>query len=135
MFLKPIGFQGSILKLPRQQVLLRTSRSRALRYIRTAKARFLTPSNREGVTFYSINGNGDSWRANIFKNATTFFVGVYQPDGTRLVAHAAGTLEEAVKAAQDNASIDGIVSIVLEPGVTEVQYTAAFTFAAATVIE
>ena len=135
MFLKPIGFQGSILKLPRQQVLLRTARNRAIRYIRTAKARFLTPSNREGVTFYSINGNGDSWRANIFKNATTFYIGVYQPDGTRLVAHTGSTLEDVVKTAQNNANLDGVITIVLEPGVTEVQYASAFTFAAATVIE
>ena len=135
MFLKPIGFQGSILKLPRQQVLLRTARNRAIRYIRTAKARFLTPSNREGVTFYSINGNGDSWRANIFKNATTFYIGVYQPDGTRLVAHTGSTLEDVVKTAQNNANLDGVISIVLESGVTEVQYASGFTFAAATVIE
>ena len=135
MFLKPIGFQGSILKLPRQQVLLRTSRSRALRYIRTAKARFLTPSNREGVTFYSVNGNADSWRANVFKSGANYIVGVYEPDGNRLVGYSKSTLDAAVKAAQNDANIDGIVNIVLEPGVTEVQYTAAFTFAAATVIE
>lgn len=135
MFLKPIGFQGSILKLPRQQVLLRTGRSRALRYIRTAKARFLTPSNREGVTFYSVNGNADSWRANVFKSGANYIVGVYEPDGNRLVGYSKSTLDAAVKAAQNDANIDGIVNIVLEPGVTEVQYTAAFTFAAATVIE
>ena len=135
MFLKQVGFQGSILKLPRQQVLLRTTRNRVIRYIRTAKARFLTPSNREGVTFYSVNGNADSWRANVFKSGANYIVGVYEPDGNRLVGYSKSTLAAAVRAAQNDASIDGKVSIVLEPGVTEVQYTAAFTFAAATIIE
>lgn len=151
MFLKRIGFQGKGLPTPRRsRGVGKVTRSRINRYLfesasvvspvdpvgpapaTPATAEFLARGGGEGLTFTSVDGNGDGYRVGVFKSTTyqgfgfvtNYLIIVFEPNGYQIYYGGGQTsLAGATNAAQNAAALSGILEVTLASGVTEVVYS------------
>lgn len=155
MFLKRIGFQGKGLPTPRRsRGTGKITRSRVNRYLfaiasvvspipeapaAAEVAEFPAQGGGAGLTFTSISGNGDGYRVTVFYEfvmfgGATYYITVYQPNGTLVFSTGTSTLAQSVTNAQNAAALSSILEVTLAEGVTEVVYSSSTAARHATIV-
>jgi len=91
-------------------------------------AEFPAQGGGTGLTFTSISGNGDGYRVTVFYEfvmfgGATYYITVYQPNGTLVFSTGTASLAQSVTNAQNAAALSGILEVTLAEGVTAVVYS------------
>ena len=158
MFLETFGFQGKALGTPRRALSRgQVSPVRIARYLfsvgtpvspvepdQAATAEFLTSGAREGITFTSVDGNGDNFKVVVFKEVTfippfttytDYYIYIWNARGNSVYTGTGSTLAASVTNAQNAAALTGVLEITLASGVTEVVYSGSQFIESATPVE
>jgi hypothetical protein len=160
MFLKTFGIQGKALGTPRRALSRgQVSPVRIARYLYAiaspvtpdpvdptpaATAEFLTSGGREGITFTSVDGNGDNFKVVVFKEVTfippfttytDYYIYIWNARGNSVYTGTGSTLAASVTNAQNAAALTGVLEITLASGVTEVVYSGSQFIGSATPVD